>query len=93
MTIGILPNVSSRKRNRDVSSALNAPCSIEQPNKKSKKDEGKSAVAIVKSVRQLSLCVTGHLSRHILQPIRRVRFTRATLRHENIREKKRSVGR
>ena len=52
MSIGILPNVNSF--NRDVSSALSAHCREEQPNKKPKKGEDKSASAIVKSVPQLS---------------------------------------
>ena len=69
----------------------------EQPNKKQKKGDDKSAVAIVKSVRQLS-CVSQDteppdsptISRKgtkVLEPIRRVRFTRAALRQGNIREK------
>ena len=70
----------------------------EQPNKKPNKDEGKSAVAYVKSVRQLS-CVSqdtegpdsatmSRKCKRVLEPIRRVRFTRAALRQANIREKK-----
>ena len=70
----------------------------EQSNKKRKMDEGKSAVAIVKSVRQLS-CVsqdteppdsttTSRKGKRVLEPPRRVRFTRAALRQRNIREKK-----
>ena len=69
----------------------------EQPNKKPKKDEGKSAVTIVKSVRQSS-CVSQDteppdsvsISRKgtkVLGPVRRVRLTRAALRQANIREK------
>ena len=69
----------------------------EQPNKKPKKGEGKSAVAIVKSVRQLS-CVSrdteppysttiSKMGKRVLEPIRRVRFTRAALRQANIRER------
>ena len=73
----------------------------EQPNKKPKKGDDKSAIAIVKSVRQLS-CVSqdteppdsATISRKgtkVLEPIRRVRFTRAALCQANIREKKRCV--
>ena len=69
----------------------------EQPNKKPTKDAGKSAVAIVKSVRQLS-CVSqdteppesvsiSRRGKKVLGPIRRVRFTRAALRQANIRQK------
>ena len=70
----------------------------EQLNKRPKKGGEKSAVAMVKDVRQLG-CVSqdfraagicsdfteGYTS---FGPIRRVRFTRAALRHANIREKK-----
>ena len=52
VSIGILPNVNSIKRNLDVSSAQSAHSRTEveeQPNKKPKKGEDKSAVAIVKS--------------------------------------------
>ena len=69
----------------------------EQPNKRPKKGYDKSAV-VVKSVRQLG-CVSQDaeppefvsISRKgtkVLGPIRRVRFTRAMLRHANIRESK-----
>ena len=75
----------------------------EQPNKKPKKGDDKSAVAIVKRVRQSS-CVSQDaeppesvtISRkgiRVLEPIRRVRFTKAALRQANIREKTRSVVR
>ena len=61
MSIGILPNVNSVKRHRDVSSALNAPFPTgrlkNNQTKKPKKDEGKSAVAMLKSVQQLG-CVS-----------------------------------
>ena len=69
----------------------------EQPNKKPKKGDDKSAVAIVNGVRQLS-CVSqdteppdsATISRNgtkVFESIRRVRFTRAALRQANIREK------
>ena len=99
MSIGILQN--SIKLNRDVSSALSAHFRTgrfeEQPNKRPKRDETKSAVAFVKSVRQLS-CVSqdteppdsttiSRKGKRVLEPIRRVRFTRAALRQANLREK------
>ena len=70
----------------------------EQPNKKPKKGDDKSAVAIVKSVRQFS-CVSqdteppdsATISRKgtkVLGSIRRVRLTRAASRQANIRENK-----
>ena len=89
MTIGVLPNVSCPFPHWKVE---------EQPNKKPKKGDDKSAVAIVKSARQLS-CVSqdagppdsATISRNgtkALEPIRRVRLTRAALRQANIRENK-----
>ena len=70
----------------------------EQPNKKPKKVDDKSAVAIVKRVRQLicvsqdaeppqSAAISGKGTK-VLGPIRRVRFTNAALRQANIRESK-----
>ena len=70
----------------------------DQPNKKPKTGGDKSAAAIVKSVRQLS-CDTqddeppdsatiSTRGTKVLEPIRRVRFTRAALRQANIRENK-----
>ena len=70
----------------------------DQPSEKPKKDGDKSAAAIVKDVRQ-SGCVfldteppeslsTLRKSPKVLGPIRGVRFTKATQRHENIRENK-----
>ena len=77
-----------------------AECSFrtEQPNKRPKKGGDKSAVAIVKSVRQLG-CVSQDaeppesvkISRkgpEVLGPIRRVRSTRAALRQANIVKKR-----
>ena len=74
-------------------------CKVEeQPNKKQKKGDDKSAVAIVKDVRQLGCVLKDSeppesvtISRkdtNVLGPIRRVRFTRAALRQANIRENK-----
>ena len=101
VSIGILPNVNSIKQNRAVNSA---ECLFphwkveEQPNKKPTKGDDKSAVAIVKSVRQLS-CVSQDTEppdsatisgkgTKVLEPRRRVRLTRAALRQANIRENK-----
>ena len=52
MSIGILPNVNSRKRNRDVSSAQSAHSRtgrLKNKQTKPKKGDDKNAVAIVKS--------------------------------------------
>ena len=79
--MGIFPNVNSFCLNRAVNSTQSA---------------FKSAVAIVKSVRQLS-CVSQDIEppelaailrkgTEVLGPIRRVRFMRAALRQANIRE-------
>ena len=70
----------------------------EQPKKRQKKGGDKSAVAMVKDVRQ-SGCVSQDTEPpessailrkgpKVLGPIRRVRFTRAALRQANIRENK-----
>ena len=70
----------------------------EQPSKKSKKNGDKSAVAMLKNTRQLG-CVFQHMeppksssilrkSSNILKPKRCVRFTKAVLRHANIRDQK-----
>ena len=68
----------------------------EHPSKWPKKGGDKSAVTVVRSVRQLN-CVSqdtgppdsvtiSRKSNKVLGPNRRVRFTRAALRHANIRE-------
>ena len=68
------------------------------PAKKTKKDGERSAVALLKDARQL-LCVfkdieppecssTLRKSTKVLGPTRRVQFSKATLRHANIRESK-----
>ena len=102
MSIGILPNCHLCKTKTGCK--FGAECSFlnwkveEQPNKKPKKDEGKSAVAVVKSVRQLLSCVSqdteppdsttiSRKGKRVLEPIQRERFTRAALRQANIREK------
>ena len=74
----------------------------EQPSKKSQKNGDKSAVATLKSTRQLG-CVFQYMeppksttilrkSSNILKPIRCVRFTKAVLRHANIRDQNPSLG-
>ena len=100
VTIGILPNVNFFIRN-EMSTRQNK-CSFpqwkveEQPNKRLKKGGDESAVAVVKSVRQLG-CVSQDaeppesvtISRNVpkvLGPTQRVRFTRAALRQANIRD-------
>ena len=68
----------------------------EQPGTRSKKNGDKSAVTILKITRQLG-CVSQNMeppksttilrkSSNILKPIRCVRFTKAVLRHANIRD-------
>ena len=74
----------------------------EQPIKKSKKNGDKIAVAMLKITRQLG-CVIQDMeppksrtilrkSSNILKPIRCVRFTKAVLRHANIRDQTPSLG-
>ena len=74
----------------------------EQPSKRSKKNDDKSAVAMLKISRQLG-CVFQDLeppksssilrkSSHIRKPIRCVRFTEAVVRHANIRDQNPSLG-
>ena len=99
MSIGILANVNSMKRNGDVSWALSAHSRTGRfkNNQKQKKGEDKSAVAVVKSVRQLSFASQDteppdsttilRKSTQVLGPVRRVRITKAALRQANIREK------
>ena len=96
MSIGILPNVNSIKRNRVVSSAQSADSRTtrlkEQPNKKPKKGNDKGAVGIVKRVSQDTeppdSATISWKGTTVLETIRRVRFTRAALRQANIRENK-----
>ena len=74
----------------------------EQPCKKSKKNGDKSAVAMLKITRQLG-CVFQDMeppksssilrkSSNILKPIRCVQFTKAVVRHANIRDENPSLG-
>ena len=74
----------------------------EQPSKRSEKNGDKSAVAILKTARQLG-CVEQDMeppksttilrkSSNILKPIRCVRFIKAVLRHANIRDQNPSLG-
>ena len=74
----------------------------EQPSKRSKKNGDKSAVAMLKITQQLG-CVFQYVepptsssnlrkSSNILKPIRCVRFTKAVLRHADIRDQNPSLG-
>ena len=74
----------------------------EQPSKESKTNGDKSAVAVLKNTRQLG-CVCQDMeppksttilrkSSNMLKPIRCVQFTKAVLRHANIRDQKPSLG-
>ena len=74
----------------------------EQPSKRSKKNGDKSAVAMLKSTRQLG-CVFQdveppqsssilRMSSNIQKPIRCVQFTKAVVRHANIRDQNPSLG-
>ena len=102
MIIGILPNVNSVNLNRNANSGISARLhtgrlKVNQA-KNRKKDGDKSAVAMLKDARQLG-CVFQDTkppeslsflrkSPKVLGPIRRVRFTKATYRHADIRENK-----
>ena len=74
----------------------------EQPSRRFKKNGDKSAVAMLKITRQLG-CLCQDMeppksttilrkSSNILKPIRCVRFTKAVLRHANIRDQNPSLG-
>ena len=74
----------------------------EQPSKRSKNNGGKSAVAMLKSTRQLG-CVLQDMeppksssilrkSLNIRKPIRCVLFSKAVVRHANIRDQNPSLG-
>ena len=91
--IGILPNVNSKKKESFAHRQVE-----DQPCKEPKKDGDQNAVAILKDSRQLG-CVfqdteppeSSSISRRstkVLGPIRRVQFSKATLRHANIRKSK-----
>ena len=75
---------------------------VEQPSKRSKKNGDKSAVAMLKSTRQLG-CVFQDIeppksssilrkSSNIRKPIRCVKFTKAVVRHADIRDQNPSLG-
>ena len=74
----------------------------EQPSKSSKKNGGKSAVAMLKITRQLGCDFQDmeppksssilRMRSNILKPIRCVQFTEAVLRHANIRDQNPSLG-
>ena len=74
----------------------------EQPSRRFKKNGDKSAVAMLKITRQLG-CVSQDMeppkssstlrkSSNVLKPIRCVQFTKAVLRHANIRDQNPSLG-
>ena len=74
----------------------------EQPSKESKKNGDRIAVAFLKNTRQFG-CVFHDVeppksssilrkSSNTLKPLRRVQFTKAVLRHANIRDQKPSLG-
>ena len=93
--------MSILQKNRDVNSGINVllctgRLKINPAKNRKRKDGDKSAVAILKDARQLG-CVFQdtepsesslilRMSTKVLRPIRRVRFSKATLRHANIRE-------
>ena len=104
VTIGILPNVNFVNLNRVVNSVISARLHTDKlkanpaKKKKTRKNGGKSAVAALKDVRQFccvfqdtespeSLTIL-RKSTKVLGSIRRVPFTKATQRYENIRENK-----
>ena len=96
----ILPNANSINLNRDAISVIRCSFAYRQvegqPSKKPKKDGDKSAVAFLKDSRQL-VSVFQHTgppesspilrkNTKVLGKIRRMRFTKVTQRHANIRE-------
>ena len=100
--VGILPNVNSINLNRVVNSVISGGLHTVRLKvnlaKKPKKDGDKSAVLVLKDVRQLS-CVFHDTdpaeslpilrkSKKVLRSTPRVQFTQATQRHANIRENK-----
>ena len=103
---GILQNACSTSPKRDAGLGKSALMRIagvdEQPSKKSDKNGDKIAVAMLKITRQLG-CVFQDMeppksssilrkSSNILKPIRCVQFTKAVLRHANIRDQNPSLG-
>ena len=103
---GILPNAFSTSPRMDAD--CGEKCSYahrqvdEQPCKRFKKNGDKSAVALLKSTRQLC-CVFQDMeppksssilrkSPDIRKPIRRVKFTKAVARHADIRDQNPSLG-
>ena len=103
---GILQNTCSTSPKMDAN--LGDKCSYghrqvdEQLRKQSRKNGDKIAVAILKKTGQLG-CVCQDMeppksswilrkSSNILKPIRCVQFTKAVLRHANVRDQKSSLG-
>ena len=102
---GILRSACSTSQKKDadlVKSALTHTARLTNSLARSPKNGDKSAVAILKITRQLG-CVFQDMqppksssifrkSSNIMKPIRCVRFTKAVLRHANIREQNPSLG-
>ena len=103
---GILQNTCSSSLRMDADLGKNALLRIARwknsPAKGQKKNGDKSAVAMLQITRQLS-CAIQHMeppksssilrqSSNIRKPIRCVRFTKAVVRHANIRDKNPSLG-
>ena len=99
---GILRSAGSTRQKKGCKFGDKCSCAHrqvdEQPRKKSKTNGDKIAAAILKSTRQLG-CVFQDLeppksssmlrkSSNMLKPIRCVQFTKAMLRHANIRDQK-----
>ena len=94
---------TSQKKDADLGKIALAHRQVdEQPGKKSKNNGNKSGVAMLKITRQLG-CVFQDTelpkfssilgkSSHTQKPIRCVRFTKAVLRHANIRDQNPSLG-
>ena len=103
---GILQNACSASQKNGCRFGEKSSCAHsqvdEQPCKKSEKNGDKIAVAMLKNTRQLG-CVFQDMelrksssilrkSSNILKPIRCVRFTKAVLRHANIRDQNPLLG-
>ena len=103
VTSGILQNACSSRPRVDADLEKSALRQVEeQPCKRSKKNCDKSAVAMLKITQQWC-CVFQDMeppksssilrkSSNILKPIRCVRFTKAVVRHANIRNQNPSLG-
>ena len=98
VTIGILPNVSFISQNRDVISAISARFRTERLRNNQIKSRQKCSGYGEKTCERLGCALQDteppqsssilRKATRVLGPIRRVRFTRATLIHAKLREKK-----